>query len=105
MFQKIIIKDFKKIIKDMYKGYPMYYFYGALEQKFGRKEIIPILEDANIIRRVDINNLDGKTRYILGIEGLKLVEHWSIGTLTKWIIILTVGLFIIGGIQIVLLLN
>ncbi|MFW6026132.1 MAG: hypothetical protein ACOCRX_07300 [Candidatus Woesearchaeota archaeon] len=44
-----------------------------------------------------------KKRYRLTAEGLRLVESWGVKKLTKWVIGLTIGLFIIGIGQLILI--
>jgi len=97
----ISIKNFRSVLVDMYNGYPNYVYYGIMEKEVG-DSAIDILERDGIINKVGKQMVTNKNAYRLGIEGIKLVEHWNITRLTNWIITLTIGLFVIGAAQLVL---
>ncbi|MBS3080904.1 hypothetical protein J4221_05510 [Candidatus Pacearchaeota archaeon] len=112
---KLSIKEFKKMIKDMYRGYPNYKYMGFIEEVFGSK-ILDILEADGIIVRVgEIESTEierkkehegikiGSSAYRLGARGIELVSQWNVEKLTRWITALTIGLLFIGTVQIILL--
>jgi len=80
-----------------------YYDCFPIKYTFQRKDIIPMLLEDKIIREQGKDPGDSKMRYRLGVEGIKLVEQWSVERLTKLVMVLTIGLFILGFIQIILL--
>ena len=115
----ISFEQLKKVLVELLRGYPEYKYYGKIEFYFTNtgKKVLEILEEDGIIeidKKVDQNNPD---YYRLTPKGINLaismitLEHseevskYSKETykFNKWIIKLTIGLFLIGAFQILLI--
>lgn len=107
MRRKLTINKFKKVTRKLYRGYPLYEFYGLYEEELGKEKfnkILPYLIEDKILRITRQHPNTNQPKYMLSYQGLNLVEQWNVSKLTIWIIILTVGLFVLGIIQIILFL-
>lgn len=120
MFRRknLIVYKLRKYLRRLYEGYPSHFFYGYEKIDGIEKGMKHLLEDG-IIKEQEFQSgyEEGETpvyklrmlspimskRYRLTAEGLKLVESWNVEKLTHWIIGLTIGLFILGLFQLVLI--
>lgn len=101
MKRKYVVQKIRDVLTEMYNGYPTYYYYGFIEKAVGFKAI-PILEKDLIIHNIGVDPT-GQQMYRIGLEGIKLVEQWKVNKLTNWIIALTIGLFVLGIAQLILI--
>lgn len=109
---KEIIFKFKDLIIDMHRGVPLYRYYGLIEQIIPDKEIRDYFfeKDVFVKSKLKTLHLGEQDKYFLGINGINLANTYIMQDLsnktkglTIWITILSIFLFILGIIQILLL--
>lgn len=109
------IQQFKKIMDDLVRGYPAYLYFGIFEYYFGEKaqQIIQFLKDDGLIKVVSPKKKGEPIKYratpkgidfATSITHLEKVSEYSKEThkFNRRIIFLTIGLFIIGALQLIL---
>ncbi len=102
MKEKIEVNKFKKLILDMYRGFPSYrYFNNMVEQ------VIKTEEDRNRLIKHGflVKEKTGKRdqyKYSLGPNALLLVNSWKMEKLTNRILSLTTAMIVLVIIQIAL---
>lgn len=99
MVERTTIEKFKKATREVYRGYPLYEFWGVYERELGTEKlnkIFPYLIEDKILREVGRIPNTNQPKYMLSHNGLNLVSQWNVERLTKWIIVLTIGLFVLG---------
>ena len=118
MAEKTTIEKFKKVMIDMYKGYPEYTYFGTFEKEFGKRKaenIINKLKNEGIIH-VDYDIENDKYYYELTKKGMDFaiamvnlnfsqkthIFNERIHIFTIVIIIFTIGMFVIGLAQLIL---
>jgi len=105
---EIEVRKFKKLILDMYRGFPNWRYHGMVEKiiktEEDRKQLI---DQGYLIREPNL----GKYTYGLGANALLLVNAWKMeqgskltAELTKGIYTFTIFLIAIALLQIVLML-
>jgi len=95
--EKIEVNKFKKLIKEMYEGFPNYVYYGMVEDVIKNEAILKNLIKHDFLIEGECIDGEGKTRkaYSLGVNALPIVSSWKIETFTIWLIILTAVLAIL----------
>lgn len=101
---KLIIHELRKFLRKLYEGYPTHFFFGYENNTELMGGMNILLED-KIIKIYSVKDKVGNDRYGYRLlpEGIKLVENWNVNKLTFWVIILTIGLFVIGALQLILI--
>lgn len=97
MKEKIEVNKFRKLILDMYRGFPNYRYFGMVES------VIKTEEDRNQLIKHGFlvkEKTDKRDQYSLGPNALLLVNSWKIENLTNKIVILTITMIILIIIQI-----
>jgi hypothetical protein len=118
MVEKTTIEKFKKVMIDMYKGYPQYIYFGTFEKEFGKKEAVKIIEKLNNdgLINVDYDITNKAYYYELTSKGINFaiamiqlnfsqkthIFNQRIYLFTKVMVIFTMGVFFIGLIQLIL---
>lgn len=104
MREKLEVSKFKKLIKEMYKGFPNYYYFGMVEQNIPNEEIREEVIDQKILVKLKGKHNDKQDKYILGMNGLNLVNSWKneelanrMKNLTWVLVFLTAVLTILTG--------
>ena len=88
MSDKIEIEKFKEEIEKLYKGFPSYHFYG-IESMVKDPEIRKVLCDEHILVKLKRKYTNKGDEYMLGANGLNLVNSWNIEKLTSKMLDLT----------------
>lgn len=91
------IKKFKRLIKKMYGGFPNWFHINEVEDIIGSKWVIDsLINNGFLIRnRLKISGNNYEDQYMLGPNGLNLINSWRIEALTMWIFILTILIVIL----------
>ncbi|MFH1365040.1 MAG: hypothetical protein ABIH28_00455 [archaeon] len=102
--QKIEVNKFKKLIREMYRGFPNWQFRKMVEEVIVTDEMRNALIDAKFLMKEE-HVADGKKYdvYMLGPNALSLVSTWETEDLTKSIRKLTLAVIIMTGISLCLL--
>lgn len=95
--QKIEVEGFKKLLLDMYKGFPNWFYREMVESVVKTEEMREELIKQGVLFRT---KMDGKFFYSLGPNGLGLVSSWKNEELTSKMIKLT---FVIAVLTVVLI--
>jgi len=102
--QKIEVDKFKKLIREMYRGFPNWQFRKMVESVIVTDEMRKALIDAKFLMKeeyvADGNKCDV---YMLGPNALSLVSAWETEDLTKSIRKLTWAVIVLTGISLALL--
>lgn len=101
---EIEVNKFKKLIKDMYRGFPNWQYRKMVEDVVITEEIRKSLLDSRFLLK-EKHVKDGKKYdvYMLGTNALNLVSSWETEELTKSIRKLTLAVLIMTGISLSLL--
>lgn len=108
MAEKTTVEKFKKVMVDMYRGYPTYSYFGVFEKEFGKeqaKKIIGQLKKDGIIE-VDLDIENDTYYYNLTKKGIdfaiamtNLNFSQKIYQFTKILVVATIGMFIFSFAQ------
>lgn len=104
---EIEVEKFKKLIKDMYRGFPNFVYKGMVEKVIIMDNVRDKLEEANFL--IKEKHADGKgnswDEYMLGPNALMLVSTWKSEELNQNIEWLTKILLAIGALTIFLIIT
>ncbi len=100
---EIEVEKFKKLILDMYRGFPNWKYFGMVEQTIKDKKDIDQLVKSGILVRIKSkqSNPQIRTLFGLGPNGLLLVNSWKMEDLTKKLLWLTAVMIVLVLLQIV----
>ncbi len=93
-FEEIEVEKFKKLIKDMYKGFPNWVYHERLISIINKDMIDHLVENKFLIKWTPKDPAEQRV-YSLGVNALPLVSSWQIEVLTSWLIVLTIVLLIL----------
>jgi hypothetical protein len=83
----IEVEKFKKLILEMYQGFPGFVYFGMVEEAVKSKKTRAMLVEKGFLIR---EKIEGKEVYRLGPTATSLVVAWKTEDLTKWILFLTI---------------
>lgn len=118
MTEKTTVEKFKKVMTEMYRGYPEYIYYGLFHDEFGAERasrIITLLQDDDLI--IPGENKDGFPSYKLTKKGVDFaiaminlnfsekihIFNKRLYNYTTAIVILTVAMILVGLAQLILI--
>jgi hypothetical protein len=101
---EIEVEKFKKLIKEMYRGFPNWQFRKMVEEVIVTEDMRKSLLDSKFLLK-ETHVAEGKEYdvYTLGVNALPLVSAWETEELTKSIRKLTWAVLIMTGISLLLL--
>lgn len=101
---KIEVEKFKKLIRDMYRGFPNWQYRKMVEDVIITDEMRKSLLDSKfLLKEKHVQKGQEYDVYMLGPNALNLVSAWETEDLTKSIKKLTWAVFILTGISLSLL--
>ena len=80
-----IVEKFKKIIIDMHRGIPQFYYYGYLEKLIPNKEIRDYFFKTGVFVKSNSKEKNKQDRYFLGVNGIILANNYKSEELSKTI--------------------
>ncbi len=101
---KVEVERFKKLIREMYRGFPNWQYRKMVEDVIITDEMRKSLLDSKfLLKEKHVQNGQEYDIYMLGPSALNLVSAWETEDLTKSIKRLTWTVLIMTGISLVLL--
>ena len=90
--KEIEVNKFKKLVKDMYRGFPNFQYSNEVEKIIVMEEVRDeLIKHGFLIKMTPIVNKNGeKLPYMLGPNSLSLVSAWKTEKLTRWVIVLSI---------------
>lgn len=100
---EIEVNKFKKVILDMYRGFPNFQYSGMVEQVVITQNVRDKLIDSGfLIRENNASDYGESEIYMLGPNALALVSAWNTEDLTRQIRILTIIAAIVSALSLVI---
>ena len=102
--EKVDVEKFKKLIKEMYKGFPNFEYRGMVEKIITTEKVREELEKAKFLIKEEFADREGNlyNMYMLGPSALPLISAWKTEDLTKKIKTLTIWILVITGIALLI---
>lgn len=101
---KIEVEKFKRLIRDMYRGFPNWQYRKMVEEVVVTEEMRKSLLDSKfLLKEKHVQNGQEYDIYMLGPNALNLVSAWETEDLTKSIKRLTWAVLVMTGISLTLL--
>lgn len=102
--QKIEVEKFKRLVRDMYRGFPNFEYKGMVEKVITTEKMREELKKSGFLIEESFVGKDGKSypMYMLGASALPLVSAWETEDLTRKIKTLTIIALAIAGITLLL---
>ncbi len=98
MKEKIEVNKFRKLILDMYRGFPNYRYFGMVEPVIKKEDINQLIKHGFLVKE----KTDKGDQYSLGPNALLIVNSWKMEDLTNKIFFLTITMIVLVIIQIAL---
>ena len=74
---KIEVEKFKKLVKEMFRGYPNYFYFGMVEPVIGKDRIIDLVRNKFLVKTKTVQNGKKVDAYYLGVNALPIVSAWK----------------------------
>ncbi len=101
--EKVEANRFKKLILDMYRGFPNFQYSGMVEQVVITQDVRDKLADGGfLIKENNASDYGESEIYMLGPNALALVSAWNTEDLTRQIRILTIIAAAVSAISLVI---
>ncbi len=101
--EKVEVNKFKKLILDMYRGFPNFQYSGMVEQVVITQNVRDKLADGGfLIKENNASDYGESEIYMLGPNALALVSAWNTEDLTRQIRILTIIAAAVSAISLVI---
>ncbi len=98
MKEKIEVNKFRKLILDMYRGFPNYRYFNMVEQVIEEEDRNRLIKHGFLVKE----KIGERDLYSLGPNALLLVNSWKMEDLTNKIVLLTIIMIVLVIIQIAL---
>lgn len=102
MSKEIEVKKFKKLVTEMFRGYPNYFYFGMVEADINKEKIDDLVKNGFLVKGEIIGRRKKTDAYSLGINALPIVSAWETEELTRKIKFLTIVIIVLTVITIII---